>query len=265
MKKFLVIGNPISHSLSPKLHNFWLKNYNIKAVYEKRKLEENNLKDLIDEIKLDHITGINVTVPFKKLIIPFVDELSKLASITQSVNTIYKKNEKIIGDNTDIGGFEKALRHINYNVSNKKVFLLGAGGVSSSIICSLQKMGAINITLTNRTKQKALEIKKTFQNINIIDWGETIDFDLIINATSLGLNKDDKIELKLSENYNNKLFYDIIYNPYKTEFLKFGESKGSNIENGKLMFVYQAQLAFEIWHGIKPKIDSATIKLLSDD
>ena len=265
MKNFLVIGNPISHSLSPKLHNFWLKNYNIKALYAKRRVDENNLKSIISEIKSDHIAGINVTVPYKKLIIPFVDELSKSASITQSVNTIYKKNGKIIADNTDIGGFEKALKHINYNVSNKKVFLLGAGGVSSSIIYSLQKMGAANITLTNRTKQKALEIKKNFQDLKIVDWGEIIDFDLIINATSLGLNKSDRIELDLNKNCSSKLFYDIIYNPNKTQFLKMGESKGSNIENGKLMFIYQAQLAFEVWHGIKPQIDIATIKLLSDD
>ena len=264
MKNFLVIGNPISHSLSPKLHNYWIKVHNINAIYEKRKLVESDLKNLIAEVKLNKIVGINITVPFKKSIVPLVDELSESANKTQSVNTIYKKNEKIIGDNTDIGGFEKALKHVGYNVSNKKVFILGAGGVSASIIYSLEKMGVKNISLSNRTKEKALELKKMFPSINIVNWGDHIDFDMIINATSLGLNKTDRIELNFNDNYKNKFFYDIIYNPSKTKFLTTAETKGSDIENGKLMFIYQAQLAFEIWHGVKPKIDTETIKFLND-
>ena len=134
MKKYLVIGNPIEHSLSPKLHNHWLKENNIDAVYEKKLLTENGIKEVINEVKNEKINGINVTVPFKKTVIPFIDELTSIANKTQSVNTIFKKDNKIFGDNTDVGGFEHSLKHINYSVKNKKIFILGAGGVTLSLI-----------------------------------------------------------------------------------------------------------------------------------
>ena len=108
-KKYLVIGNPIDHSLSPKLQNYWIRKYKIDAVYEKKLLNNNEIKELIFNIKEEKIHGLNITVPFKKVIIPFLDELSEEAEISQSVNTIYKRDNKIIGDNTDIEGFKLSL------------------------------------------------------------------------------------------------------------------------------------------------------------
>jgi shikimate dehydrogenase len=138
MKKYLVIGNPIEHSLSPKLHNYWIKQNNIDAVYEKKQLDESDIESMIDELKSEKINGINVTIPFKRSVIPFLDQLTLIAKEAQSVNTIFKKDNKIVGDNTDIGGFEHGLKHINYDVQNKKVFILGAGGVVPSIILALK-------------------------------------------------------------------------------------------------------------------------------
>ena len=155
MKKYLVIGNPIEHSLSPKLHNYWIKKNNIDAVYDKKQLNKVDIDNIILEVKSGKIDGINVTVPFKQSVIPFLDELTPLAKETQSVNTIFKENNKIIGHNTDIGGFELALKYINYDVKDKKIFILGAGGVVPSIILSLKKMGVSRIILSNRTKKKA--------------------------------------------------------------------------------------------------------------
>ena len=137
MKKYLVIGNPIEHSLSPKLHNYWIKKNNIDAVYNKKKINEDDIKDIITEVKNGKIDGINVTIPFKKSVIPFLDKLTPVADEAQSVNTIYKENNEVIGHNTDTGGFELALRRINYDVKNKKIFILGAGGVVPSISPSL--------------------------------------------------------------------------------------------------------------------------------
>ena len=117
MKNFLVIGNPIEHSLSPKLHNYWIKENNIDAVYDKKKLDENELKSIISEVKKEKINGINVTVPFKKAVIPFLDELSLEAKDTQSVNTIYLQNGVTIGHNTDIAGFELAIKYAKYDIS----------------------------------------------------------------------------------------------------------------------------------------------------
>ena len=262
MKKYIVIGNPVDHSLSPKLHNHWIKKNNIDAVYEKKKLNKNDIKNIISDVRNEKINGINVTVPFKKSVIAFIDELSFEANKAQSVNTIYKKNNKIIGHNTDTSGFELAIRRVNYDVKGKKVFILGAGGVAPSIILALKKMGKSQIILSNRTKKKAEELKKTFPDLEIIDWGETPEFNMIINATSLGLNKNDEIKLDYEDIGSNKFFYDVIYNPKQTKFLSTAKHFGYQIENGKMMFIYQAHQAFTLWHKIMPKIDDETIKLL---
>tara|TARA_B100000378_G_scaffold133070_1_gene107511 strand:- start:389 stop:1180 length:792 start_codon:yes stop_codon:yes gene_type:complete len=262
MKKYLVIGNPIEHSLSPKLHNHWIKKNNIDAIYDKKQLNEGDIEGIISEVRNEKINGINVTVPFKKLVISFIDELSVEANEAQSVNTIYKENNKIIGHNTDISGFELALRGKSYDIKNKKIFILGAGGVTSSIILALKKMGASKVILSNRTKKKAEELKKTFSDLEIVDWGEIPEFNMIINTTSLGLNNDDEIKLDYENIGSNKFFYDVIYNPRQTKFLTKAKQFGNQIENGKMMFIYQAHQAFTIWHKIMPKIDDKTIQLL---
>jgi len=262
MKKYLVIGNPIEHSLSPKLHNYWLKKNNINALYEKRKLNEEDFKDLILEIKKDNISGANITVPFKKKIISCLDHLSPEAESTQSVNTIYLKNNKIMGHNTDIIGFERAMQDINYKLSDKKILILGAGGVVSSLIFALKKRKVKSILICNRTKEKAESLKDFFKDIIIINWGEIPNFDMVINATSIGLKLNDKINLDFSKVGSDKFFYDVIYNPKETDFLKEGQKLGNRTENGKKMFIYQAAAAFKIWHGIEPKINNDVIALL---
>ena len=264
MKKYFVIGNPINHSLSPKLHNYWLKENKIDAIYDKIKINENDLETIISDIKERKINGINVTVPFKKSVIPYLDKLSFEAEQTHSVNTIILNNEYLIGHNTDIAGFTSAIKNLQFDITGKKVFILGAGGVVPSLIFALNKMKVSKIIITNRTRQKAESLKNQFTNISVIDWGEMIDFDIVINATSLGL-KNETINLDFSKLEKNKLFYDVIYNPSETNFLKQGKNSGNQIENGKLMFIYQAQEAFKIWHGIKPEINHKTLKLFEND
>ena len=264
MKKYFVIGNPINHSLSPKLHNYWLKENNINAIYDKKKIEEKNLKTIISEVKEKKINGINVTVPLKKAVIPYLDKLSPEAEQTQSVNTIILSNDNLVGYNTDIFGFDKAIKNLNFNMQGKKIFILGAGGVVPSIIFALNKMNVSEITISNRTRQKADDLKSQFKTLNVIDWGILPKFDVIINATSLGLNKE-VIDLNFSNVGENKLFYDVIYNPIETNFLKEGKKLGNKTENGKLMFVYQAYEAFKLWHGILPKINEETLDILKND
>jgi shikimate dehydrogenase len=262
MKKYLVIGNPIEHSLSPKLHNYWIRNNNINAVYEKLRLDEKGLKSLIFKIKEKKIHGINVTVPFKKTVIPYLDQLSVEAESTQSVNTIYLNNNKIIGHNTDIDGFKLGIKYSKFDPVNKKILILGAGGVVPSIIFALNKMKVSEITISNRTKEKAKNLKKLFKNLVIADWGVIPDFDMIINATSIGLKIEEEINLDLSKVGRNKFFYDVIYNIKETKFLKAGKQLGNEVENGKLMFIYQAFSAFSVWHGIQPEINEEVFKLL---
>ena len=140
MKKFFVIGNPIEHSLSPKVQNQWIKENNIDAVYDKIKLNTNQIKNFIQNIKNQEIAGCNVTIPFKNIVIPFTDNLTLEAKQTQSVNTIVFDNGKLVGHNTDIAGFYKAIKSLNFNVEGKTVLILGAGGVVSSIILALKKL-----------------------------------------------------------------------------------------------------------------------------
>ena len=264
MKKYFVIGNPISHSLSPKLHNHWLEQNNINAVYEKIKLEENEIENFIHKIKNQEINGCNVTVPFKKTVIPFLDKLSLEAEQAQSVNTICFNNGDLVGHNTDISGFKKAINSLNYKIKDKKILILGAGGVVPSLIVALNKMEASEITISNRTSKKAEDLKIQFNKIKTVSWGEVPDFDMIINATSLGLN-NETIDLNTSNISEGKFFYDVIYNPNETNFLKLGKKLGNQIENGKLMFIYQAFEAFRLWHGVEPNVNNQIFNLLSND
>ena len=219
MKKYLVIGNPIEHSLSPMLHNYWIKQSDIEATYEKKLLEEKDLKNIVNDIKSDKISGVNVTVPFKKSIIPFLDKLSVEAKRTQSVNTVSKINNEIYGHNTDVRGFDHSLNQLNYKAKGKKAFVLGAGGVPPSIIWALEGLGISKIFISNRTKQKAEEIKKLFPKIEILDWGKKPkEFDMVVNTTSVGLNNNEEIAIDFSD-CKEKLFYDVIYNPSQTKFL----------------------------------------------
>ena len=261
--KLGVIGSPIEHSLSPQLHNYWIKKNNLNAVYDKKLLKQDEIEKLILDLREEKIHGLNVTVPFKKTVIPFLDVLSEEARHAESVNTIYKKNNKIVGENTDIEGFKIGLETTNQVIKDKEALILGAGGVVPSIIIALKKMQISKIYLSNRTKQKALEIKKLFPEIEIIEWGKTVNFNIIINATSVGLREGEEINIDYEKISKNKLFYDVIYNPKETNFLKKAKKFGAEVENGKMMFLYQAQKAFFIWHNVLPEVDNETINLLN--
>ena len=267
MKKYLVIGSPIEHSLSPQIHNHWIKKYHLaNSIYEKRKIEEKDLKNIIKEIRDEKIIGMNVTVPFKKLIIPFLDELDIFAEDTQSVNTVKKVKDKIVGYNTDGPGFGKTIDNFyppgDLILKGKNIFILGAGGVTPSIISTIEHKGG-NIIISNRTKSKAEELKVLFPKIKILDWGKKPEsYNIVINTTSVGLNKEDKVQIDFKDCDKDKLFYDLIYNPKETNFLKEARLRGNKTMNGQMMFLYQASCAFYIWTGILPEIDDEVFKLL---
>lgn len=265
MKKHLIIGSPIDHSLSPKIHNYWFKENKIDAIYEKNEPQLKEIKDIFEKIKEEKIFGMNVTVPFKQLVIPFIDVLSPQAKKTNSVNTVCKKKGKIYGDNTDIVGFELALKDSKISLANKSALIIGAGGVVPSIIVALENLGIRKIHLSNRTKKKIENIKLSFPFVDYVDWGNIENYDLVINATSVGLKKNDELEIDISNIKSKKFFYDVIYNPSETNFLKDAKTHGHRTMNGESMFLYQAQKAFEIWHNISPKIDLNLIKFFRND
>ena len=277
MKKYLVIGNPIEHSQSPLIHNYWMEKYRLlDSVYEKRKIEKKDLKDVIKELKDEKIAGVNVTVPFKKSIIPYIDELDQTANNTQSVNTLHKEDNKVVGYNTDTLGFLKTI-HDHYNFATTELavdapirnfFILGAGGVTPSIVASLQFLVGRSpgvIWVSNRSKNNANQIKKLFPKIELIEWGEcpSVFCDIVVNTTSVGLKKDDKINIDFTDVDKKTLFYDLIYSPKETKFLRDARLRGNKTINGQMMFLVQAREAFRIWTNITPEIDDEVIRLLN--
>lgn len=265
MKKHIIIGKPIKHSLSPKIHNYWFKKNNIDAFYEKISPEQNELENIIKKIKTGEIYGMNITVPYKERVIPFLEDQSDLSRQTKSVNTIFNKKGKIYGDNTDVYGFEKSITNEKINLQNKSVLIFGAGGVVPSIILALNNLKTKKIFISNRTLEKAEIVKEKFKNIQILEWGIIENCDMFINATSIGLNNNDKFNFNFSQISEKKIFYDVIYNPSKTNFLQEAEKQGHRIINGQDMFLYQAQKAFFLWHNLSPKVDNNLIEFLYND
>ena len=265
MKKHLIIGDPIEHSLSPKIHNYWFKENKIEAIYEKQKPNLKEIEKIIQEVKDDRIYGMNVTVPFKQEVIKYLDKLSPLAKKTNSVNTILKIDGKTYGDNTDIIGFELSILDLKVSLKNKTAIIFGAGGVVPSIVVALQNLGIREINITNRTSEKVKLIKSNFSMINEVKWGDLGNYDIYINATSVGLKKNDDLDLDIKNLHKGKLFYDVIYNPPMTNFLKGAKNHEHQISNGEKMFLYQAQKAFELWYGFSPKIDNVLINFLKND
>lgn len=265
MKKHIIIGKPIKHSLSPKIHNYWFKKNNIDAFYEKISPEQNELENIIKKIKTGEIYGMNITVPYKERVIPFLEDQSDLSRQTKSVNTIFNKKGKIYGDNTDVYGFEKSITNEKINLQNKSVLIFGAGGVVPSIILALNNLKTKKIFISNRTLEKAEIVKEKFKNIQILEWGIIENCDIFINATSIGLNNNEKFNFNFSQISEKKIFYDVIYNPSKTNFLQEAEKQGHRIINGQDMFLYQAQKAFFLWHNLSPKVDNNLIEFLYND
>ena len=269
MKKiFGIIGNPRQHSLSPILHNYWFKKYKLDSEYRIMEAKQEDLPNIIKKIKDGSLTGINVTLPFKQKIINNVDKIINDAELTGSVNTILLDESKtIIGENTDVFGLQAAyLKEID-GILSKKSLVIGAGGVSPSVILSLQKSGLKDISVTNRTNEKCIFLKKKFTNIKIIPWlnleDEIKKFDIIINATSLGLKNGEDFNFKFSNTKNELIYIDTIYNPLETKTYKYLKKEGKKVFNGLDMFIYQGQKSFYLWNKINPEIDDGLVELLN--
>ena len=266
-KKFGIIGNPIKHTLSPVLHNYWFQKYNIDANYSIIDITNDELSMVTKLIRKKELSGINITLPYKQRIVSYLDILVNDAEITSSVNTVYLDNkDALIGENTDVYGLQAAYLKEIVNASKKKTLIIGAGGVSPSVILSLQKSGVKEISIVNRTKEKCIFLKKKFRSLKILDWdelkNEIINYDIIINATSLGLKDEDNFDFDFEPYKESLIYIDTIYNPIETKTLKFLKEKISRVHNGLDMFIYQGQKAFYLWNKINPEIDQELVELL---
>jgi len=265
-KKFGIIGNPVKHSLSPVLHNYWFEKYEIDASYSILEVDDKNLQNIIKKIRSQELSGVNVTLPYKQKIINQTDKIVNDAELTGSVNTILLDDDKIIGENTDVFGLQAAyLKEID-NCRGKSALIIGAGGVSPSVILSLYKSGVRKISITNRTKEKCIFLKKKFTYLNVVSWdnlkSEVKNFDIIINATSLGLKDGEDFNFKFVNTKNDVIYIDTIYNPLETKTYKYLKEEGKKVFNGLYMFIYQGQKSFYLWNKINPEIDNGIIELL---
>ena len=261
-KKFGIIGKPLSHSLSPIIHNFWFKKYNIFANYSLIEVELNEIEGIINQIRTNKLQGINVTTPYKQAVIPFLDLLISDAKKTLSVNTISLNNKgKVVGDNTDVYGLEQGFinKLKDQNLEQKNVLILGAGGVTASVIYALLRKGIKKIFVSNRTIRKVENIKERFPSVTVVKW-ENIeikakDVDIIINTTSLGLKDGSDFTQEFKIIKSNLVYYDVVYNPKETTLIKKFKNKNVQTFNGLDMFVFQAQKSFFLWNKINPEID----------
>ena len=265
-KNFLVIGNPIKHSLSPLLHNYWFRKNKINCEYKKLETTEAAIKKILNKVRKREIEGINVTIPFKGSVIRHLDILKGDALRTSSVNTVFLNKKKLVGDNTDVYGFSYGiLRKVKTRI--KTAGIIGAGGVTSSIILALIQKGVKKIYIINRTFSKLKVFKKKFKKVIYpIKWNDRYkvfgDAQILINVTSLGMvgQKDLKFDFSIFDKKINVV--DIVYNPENTRFLKDARKKGHKIFAGLDMFIYQAQKAFYIWNKKNPKITKDIYKKL---
>ena len=268
MKKiFGIIGKPLKHSLSPTLHNYWFKKYKIDANYVLIETEEKEIKKTIEKIKNKEIQGLNITLPYKQKVIPFIEKLVNNAKETHSVNTLYlNKENNLIGDNTDVYGLQAGYLNKIVDINNQKALVIGAGGVSPSIIFALKKSKVKEISIVNRTHEKAVFLKKNFEFLQTIKWSELKaeikNFDIIVNATSLGLKNGEDFDFKFENTKQELIYIDTIYNPIETKTLKYLKDNKVKTFNGLDMFIYQGQKSFYLWNKINPEIDEELINLL---
>ncbi|MCM3091385.1 MULTISPECIES: shikimate dehydrogenase [unclassified Cytobacillus] len=272
MKKlFGVIGDPISHSMSPAMHNELFKTYSIDAHYQPFHITRGNLADAVKGFKAIRIAGFNVTVPHKEAIIPLLDELDPLAEAIGAVNTVVNQDGMLIGYNTDGSGFVQGLLNQIQSINGKKVLIVGAGGAARAIYFTIAKEGPKLLDICNRTPQRAEQIKTDCpfqvpsQVLNRQDAEESLEtYDLIVQTTSIGMHPEiGQSPLSVHKLKPGAFVSDIIYNPLQTRLLKEAAAKGAGIQNGIDMFVYQGALAFEMWTGIGPDIEIMREKVLN--
>ena len=269
LTKTAVIGSPINHSLSPNIHNYWIKKNKIKtAEYKKIKIDALELNKKINNLINDNFTGLNVTIPLKEHAYYVCEELSETAKKLKAVNTLTFKKGKIIGNNTDPKGFINSIddKTKNANIIKKNVLVVGAGGSARSIVYALHKMHA-KIIIANRTPDKAETLSHDLEaNLKIHKFNEIQDLvpnlDMIINTSSLGMAGNENLYLNLKEAKKNLYIYDLVYKPLQTNLLKEAEINNLNYQNGLAMLVHQAAESFRIWHGVYPKITNELFEIL---
>lgn len=272
-----VIGDPISHSLSPKIHNFFLEKYKINGEYKAILVKKENLQKDVLNLVQQGFSGFNVTIPHKEEVFKICDFKSKTALLTGAVNTvIITEDKKLFGHNSDAEGFVNNLKDQkpNFDFKDKNIFIIGAGGAARAVVYSAIKFGAKEIFITNRSENRALDLVKNFDEfakekkskivfLNNLEFEKSLkNCDLLVNSSSLGMMGQEKLKIDLKNLKKSAIVYDIVYKPLMTDLLKTAKDQGNEIVTGLGMLVFQALIGFESWFKQKPEIDDKLLKLL---
>ncbi|MCX8131649.1 MAG: shikimate dehydrogenase [Clostridia bacterium] len=260
-----VLGNPVEHSISPQLHNTLSTRLGIDTVYVPFRVEKADLDNAVKGLKALNVLGFNVTIPYKKDIMKFIDDNTKEALLMGAVNTVKNIDGRLYGYNTDAEGFSRSFKEESgATFKGKNILIIGAGGVSRAIAVKTAIEGAKHISLVNRTISKALDIAGIIENnyetgIRCLDSEDKkykdafSEADIVINTTSVGMYPEIEgcpVDKKINF-MSHQIIYDVIYNPAKSKLLKKAEKSGCKAMNGLGMLFYQGIYAYEIWTGIK--------------
>jgi shikimate dehydrogenase len=262
MKRAAVLGHPIEHSLSPKLHGYWLKKYSIEGSYEAIDTPPEALEERLKELSDKGYSGVNLTVPLKETVIPLLSSSSQTAQMIGAVNTLTFTPQGYHGDNTDAYGFIQNLKSsVNLYDYKNHAIIIGAGGAAKAIIAGLLQEGFPQLTLINRTRARAEALQAMSEKIRVIDWQDREEIiseaSLLVNTTSLGMKNQPELELSLSALPQTALVTDIVYNPLQTYLLQQASDRGNLIVQGLGMLIHQAVPAFEAFFGREPQPDPA--------
>jgi len=257
-----VIGSPISHSKSPRLHNFWLKENGLDGYYIPLDVKKTDLKSTLEQLPKMGFVGANITVPYKEDVMSLVGNVSRKARLIRAANTLsFFENGKIYADNTDAYGFGENIKQClpNWSANGGPAIVLGAGGAARAVIVSLLDAGSPTIFISNRTRARAEALKKEFgAKIKILEWKkETIwplgETNILVNTTSLGMIGQPNVPMSLKTINSNAVVSDLVYEPLETGLLREAKEMGCRVVDGLGMLIHQAIPGFERWFGEKPR------------
>ena len=266
-----VIGDPINHTRSPLIHNYWIKKSNINCFYIPLNIKSSDLEKKLIFIRELGFCGLNVTIPHKEKIINLADEIMESAKVVGAANTIYFENGKIIADNTDTYGFYQSIlkNFPKYNFKKEKVLIFGSGGAARAVTSVFLKEKALEISIINRSREKAERLRNDLSyKIKTYDWNDYSKalrgVSTIVNTTSLGNLGSEKFSIDLKGVRKNGIAIDLVYNPLKTSFMKKAEKENLKVINGLDMLIYQAKKGFQKWFNKTPTYTPELRKLIEN-
>ncbi|MCE8544380.1 shikimate dehydrogenase [Ruegeria pomeroyi] len=261
-----VIGHPISHSKSPRLHGHWLKTYGINGHYIPMDVAPQDLAQVVRTLPKAGFVGVNITIPHKEAVMAVADQITDRATLIGAVNTlIFREDGRILADNTDGYGFMENLRAgaPDWDPKSGPAVVFGAGGAARAVISALAEAGVPEVIVTNRTRVRADKLKDDFgQRVTVADWvqaGNVVeDARLVVNTTSLGMIGKPELRVPLDGLRADAVVTDLVYAPLKTRLLAEAEEMGCTTVDGLGMLLHQAVPGFERWFGERPVVDAAT-------